>query len=337
MAKALPYLFENQSPERQEVQLTLRPRTGRPLTKAQRSFNRLVGRVEELRSQIAAETKTFDEALIYYGKHLHQRLQRQNDLQKDLVRLLAPYLYKKNLRNKNHRRILRTILSTLLSEIVFYDSGSLTGDLRAIFKQVHEIDFEKAQQQEIEVSRSEMKEMLDELGIDVDLSGLRPGMNHEELAAKLAELNATIKAEAEAAADEHSLGQRERRKSKRQLEREEQLRQTEEIQKRSIASIYKELAKALHPDLEPDADRKQHKVVLMQELTVAYRNNDLHTLLRLELEWLKREEGNLDRLTEEKLAVYNRALKDQVAELERELTSSSASSISHACGSRWSF
>jgi hypothetical protein len=36
---------------------------------------------------------------------------------------------------------------------------------------------------------------------------------------------------------------------------------------------------------------------VMQELTAAYRNHDLHTLLRLELEWIRREEGDLDRIT----------------------------------------
>ena len=58
----------------------------------------------------------------------------------------------------------------------------------------------------------------------------------------------------------------------------------------------------------------------MQELTAAYRNNDLHTLLRLELVWIQREEGDVARLTEEKLAIYNVVLKEQVVALERELS-----------------
>jgi hypothetical protein len=57
----------------------------------------------------------------------------------------------------------------------------------------------------------------------------------------------------------------------------------------------------------------------MQELTVAYRNNDMHTLLRLEMEWIQREEGDIERLTDEKVAIYNQTLKVQVQDLEREL------------------
>src|SRR5215475_12429220 len=319
MAKTQPFLFATETPETRESGLILTPRANRPLTKAQRAFNRLVARVEVLREQIAEETKLLDDALVYYGTHLHPRLQRQNELRKDLVRLLAPFLQKKNLRNDKHRKIMRTILADQLDEIVFYEGSLTDGDLRALFKQIHQIDVEKAHQLEIEETRSEMKEMLDELGIQIDLSSLRAGLNKQELAAKVAELAATIKHTAEAKTAEDFLRSSQRRKGKRQLEKEERLRQAEEIRKKSIATIYRELAKLLHPDLEQDPERRQQKIVLMQELTVAYRNNDLHTLLRLELTWIQRETGNLDRLTEEKLAVYNHALKDQVAELESQL------------------
>jgi len=65
-----------------------------------------------------------------------------------------------------------------------------------------------------------------------------------------------------------------------------------------------------HPDLEQDAERRRQKETVMQELTAAYRNHDLHTLLRLELEWIRREECDLDRMTEEKLAIYNSVFKE---------------------------
>ena len=57
----------------------------------------------------------------------------------------------------------------------------------------------------------------------------------------------------------------------------------------------------------------------MQELTVAYRQNDLHTLLRLEMEWIENEGSNIERLTEEKLGVYNEVLAGQVEGLEKRL------------------
>jgi curved DNA-binding protein CbpA len=84
--------------------------------------------------------------------------------------------------------------------------------------------------------------------------------------------------------------------------------------RRTIGAIYKQLAKVLHPDLEPDPEKRGEKLALMQQLTAAYRNEDLPSLLRLELEWLHREEGDLDRLTEEELKIYNAVLREQAGE-----------------------
>jgi hypothetical protein len=57
----------------------------------------------------------------------------------------------------------------------------------------------------------------------------------------------------------------------------------------------------------------------MQELTVAYQQNDLHTLLRLEMQWIENESGDIERLTEERLAMYNEVLREQVKGLENRL------------------
>src|SRR5205814_19571 len=65
---------------------------GRPLTKAQKTFNRLVGEIERLRSGLNEQVRRLDAALSYYGEHLHPRLQRQNALRKDIIRALMPFL-----------------------------------------------------------------------------------------------------------------------------------------------------------------------------------------------------------------------------------------------------
>jgi hypothetical protein len=100
---------------------------------------------------------------------------------------------------------------------------------------------------------------------------------------------------------------------------DKEVRTAEEARKRNIASIYKQLARVLHPDFECDGERRQEKVQLMQELTEAYRQKDLHTLLRLEMEWIENEGDDLDRLTKEKLGVYIEVLQGQVEGLEARL------------------
>jgi len=205
-------------------------------------------------------------------------------------------------------------LADELEQIIAEEGSLADDDLRMLFEHVHGVDFAQSEREGFEESRSVIEDIFADIGIDIDLDGLNPGMSEAEIAAKFAEMVGQI--------DQSFKSEMRRpghRKSKRQLQQEELMRSAEELRKKSIASIYKQLARALHPDLEPDDESRRRKVVLMQELTTAYRENDLHTLLRLELEWIQNEERDLDRLTDEKLRIYNEVLGEQVQELEQEL------------------
>ena len=318
MAAKQTSLFEDESFRRPEVRgLVMNSQPGRPLSKAQRAFNRLVTKVEELRAKLDREIHRLDKVLAYYGEHIHPRLQRQTALRKELVRALATFLDGNRLKQKSEQKMLRMVIGEQLNEIAGAEGTLMDEDLRGVFQRIHGVDFDEVEREEMEEMRSAMEEMFGEFGIGIDLSDLQPDMSDGELAAKAAEMAERIQQKAEQV--ECAFRPPARRKSKRQLEKEERARQAEQLRNKSIASIYRQLAKVLHPDLEPNADRKQTKGALMQELTAAYRNNDLHTLLRLELEWVEREQGDVERLTEEKLSIYNQVLKEQVYELGREL------------------
>lgn len=311
-------LFEDSQSrtEPESTGLTLVSRRGRALTKAQQTFNRLVAKIDELRLKMEREVRRLDEALAYYGKHLHPRLRRQTELRKGLVRALAAFLDDKRLKGKKTRTTLHQVMAHHLQEI-FFAEGSLADDeLRVLFERVHGQGFEEFEREEMEEARQQIESVFGDLGIEIDLSDIKPGMSQEAMAAKAAEMAHRFQQNAE---EERQSSSSPRRKTQRQMEKEERQRQAEELRKKTVASIYKQLARVLHPDLELDSTRKAQKQVLMQELTVAYGNNDMHTLLRLEMEWIQREEGNIERLTDEKLAIYNQTLKEQVQNLEQEL------------------
>jgi hypothetical protein len=109
-----------------------------------------------------------------------------------------------------------------------------------------------------------------------------------------------------------------RKKTKRQLAMEARAEEMEKARNRSFSAIYKQLARSFHPDLEQDETLKKEKEELMKQLTSAYEAKDLHTLLKLEAQWLSSNSANIQSLTEEKLSIYNAVLKEQVAELEVE-------------------
>jgi hypothetical protein len=316
MADNQTSLFDADTDDRRMTgDLVLRAQPNRPLTKAQRTFNRLVGKIETLRNKLAAETRRLDAALTYDVQHLHPRRLTLAALRKDLLRALGPFLDDPRLPRKRERKALEGIIADHLDALVQAEGSLADGDLRALFERVHRISFDRAEREGFEAVRSMMEEAFDEIGLDVDLSHIQPNSGEETLAAKAADMADRLQQQF----DEEAGARSDRPKSKRQSAKEMRLKQAEEIRKKSLATIYRQLAKALHPDLEPDPERRQRKVALMQELTSAYHDNDLHSLLRLELAWLQREEGDVERLTDEKLAVYNQVLKEQVDELQWEL------------------
>lgn len=91
--------------------------------------------------------------------------------------------------------------------------------------------------------------------------------------------------------------------------------------KKNIAELYKELAKMIHPDLEQDEQRRHLKAQLMQQLTAARENEDVHAML------LIRQEADAinGRAAEEKshslqvLKMYNSAMKKKLEQLRRKL------------------
>ena len=318
MASEQISLFEDSigRTEAESLSLTLVSSRGRSLTKAQRAFNRLVGEIEALRSNIERETRRLDEALAYYAQHLHPRLRRRTELRKEYVRALAVFIDGKGLKGKRVQATLYEIIAAELEELHFEEGSLADDDLGTLFERLHGRGFEEVEEEEIADARQEIESMLNDFGIELDLSELRPGVSDETLAAKAAEIANRVRG----AEEEWRSSNRPRRQTQRQMQKEEQLRQAEELRKKTVASLYKQLARVLHPDLELDPALREQKQALMQELTVAYRNNDMHTLLRLELEWIAREEGNLERLSDEKLAIYNQTLKEQVVDLQRKLT-----------------
>ena len=112
--------------------------------------------------------------------------------------------------------------------------------------------------------------------------------------------------------------QKPRKKSKKQLEAEEKLKNYEELKQRNLRSIYIGLAKVLHPDKETDENLKDFKDEIMKKVTKAYNEKDLATLLKLELEWTKKQNEHFNDLNEQTLEIYIEYFKDRVKELQND-------------------
>ena len=86
----------------------------------------------------------------------------------------------------------------------------------------------------------------------------------------------------------------------------------------SLRTLYRQLAKALHPDRETDPDARQQKTALMSEANAAYARKDYLTLVDIQQRAALASPADVATMSDDKLKSLTLLLKAQVADLERQ-------------------
>ncbi|WP_235184056.1 J domain-containing protein, partial [Hymenobacter sp. IS2118] len=107
---------------------------------------------------------------------------------------------------------------------------------------------------------------------------------------------------------------RARRKTKAQRAKEDAEQADQKQLETNAKTIYRQLARTHHPDLERDPEKQAGKTAQMQRITEAYEADDLYTLLQL-----LAESGPADADSDDVLARYTRALLQQQITLKQEM------------------
>ena len=105
-----------------------------------------------------------------------------------------------------------------------------------------------------------------------------------------------------------------RRKSKAQRAQETTAQADQKQLESNAKTVYRQLARTHHPDLERDPEKQAHKTAQMQRITEAYEADDLFTLLQL-----LAESTPADAESEDVLARYTRALLQQQVQLKQDM------------------
>jgi hypothetical protein len=108
------------------------------------------------------------------------------------------------------------------------------------------------------------------------------------------------------------------------LAREARRAEQAELTRRSLREVYLALARVLHPDTVADPAERDIREEAMKQATGAYRRSDLLALLRLELQWIRRESGEPRHFGDDTLRAYIRALRVQVGQMEDALAAQAA-------------
>ena len=116
---------------------------------------------------------------------------------------------------------------------------------------------------------------------------------------------------------EQAAAARAHRKTKAQRQQEAEAQAAHAAQKQlesNTKTIYHQLARTHHPDLERDPEKQAGKTAQMQRVIEAYEADDLYTLLQL-----LAESGPADAEADDVLARYTRALLQQQTTLKQEM------------------
>jgi hypothetical protein len=286
------------------------PKKGK-LSKEQLAFNKYSQKLEKLRKKITVDKVKFDKILDVYTSKVAPVQKSYGDSLSELATACYAILVNDKLSKVNKEKLSALILSNLNKAFQYIIPNQ---DIKTIYDALSPITYDQEEASQINDMKGMMEDMLkNQYGMDVDFSDVE--MNEESLARKLAEMQELF----ENLEKEQIGNTQSKKKTKREIEAEAKQKQAEELQKKSVRSIYMSLAKMLHPDLESDELLKVDKEEQMKKVTAAYQDNDLHTLLKLEIEIIHKQSESLDHLTDEKLKFINSVLKDQVSELEEEL------------------
>ena len=281
------------------------------LSKQQQTFNRLIKKIEKLQTDLEKTTHSLQQKLDFYLKHIYPLERKEIILLKQLAKSLYTFYKENHLFSKNDQTTLGEIISVQLHNIFHLEQAEPDDELKEIFKAVEKIDYDEAAKEGLDGMKQEMRSMLEDMEVDFNIDDMDREMTEEEILKKVEALKNQFRQQAKKAEPA--------KKTKKQLEKEAIEKQQEEARAKSINSIYKNLVKIFHPDLEQDPDLKLQKEELMKKLTTSYKSGDLHTLLKLELQWIQKEGTNVDKLTDDKLALYNESLKQQANDLEGEI------------------
>jgi hypothetical protein len=281
---------------------------GEKLSPLQRKFNNLVRRIEGLRASIAEETAVGDEILAYWAKELAPVLPEIAGTQIQLAFAIDKQASGFKLGVRQREAVGEAIVG-LLDEA--FNTVEAQDESAALYSRWSSTSFDEeleAQEQEaIDGLRMAFREGF---GIELDEETLAQGPE----AITEALLEHAKKSEGEFAGFSKP-----RKKTAKQIAKEEREKAAQEQATKGLRSLYLTLVKILHPDIEPDPALREIKERNMKELTRAYEAGDIHTILRLEMEWIASESAAGKSLPEEKLKAYIATLSSQVQDLEEEL------------------
>lgn len=288
--------------------LVLRAPEQAQLSPAQKRFNELLARIERLTHHVQRLQAWSDRHRHAHVQALYTAAQQMRALRKSLLLFLHDQLHSADLTAQQQRMArnkLRSLLDVLspLADPQVQALADLYGD--------DGLDQEEA---------AELAEAAERVRAKIEAALGQPIDNPSQYKTPEAMVAAGMRQwqRQQQADDERKAHKRAARKAKHKPVAD-QAEAPQADAKTTLRTIYRQLASALHPDREPDAQAREHKTALMSEVNAAYEKADLTTLMRLQMQVTQVDAKASSRLADDKLTAMCALLKEQVAALEEDL------------------
>ncbi len=288
--------------------LALRASEQTQLSPAQKRFNDLLARIEQLTHAVQRLQAWADQHRHAHVQALYQASQQTRALRKSLLLFLHDQLHSADL-TAQQQRMARNKLRSLVDLL----SPLADPQVQALADLYAQGDDDQDEAQELAEAAERVREKIEAaLGQPIE----NPSQYRTPEAMVAAGMRQWQRQQQ--ADDERKAAKRAARKAKNKPAQETaELQQTDA--KTTLRTIYRQLASALHPDREPDEPERQRKTALMSEVNAAYEKADLTTLMRLQMQVTQVDPGTNARMADDKLAAMCLLLKEQVTALEDDL------------------
>lgn len=299
------------------------------LTSAQSEFNELSRRTIKLKEKLASFPGKKHKIVTFYNEHDLPLIKTYNELVFNSICVLDAH-YESAVFNEDDKFDISGIILTRCSALV--------GDLRGLGEKEQKATNDLLRKHEI-IQSGLTAEKFDKLKVEellemyTTLIGLKPTAKMKkaksvEEALNLIEEYLISKKKKESNPLDADLSEvydpirqePETEPRRRATQAEFRSKMQEDQTKMSINTIYAELSKKFQPELEQDEARRAIKEERMKKSTEAYQNNDLATLLSMQVLCLEESiEANHADQPDTLLEEYNNVLREQLEELEKEL------------------
>lgn len=252
-------------------------------TKAQKEFNDALRKHKETLERNKEIEPLFQMVNETYLQDVLPELEKQKKLERTRFELMCSILLEEKLSfGKMQREFLRRYLLDICTDSILEDTtfyGKYRDELETKFERLERLRYKNQMESRIKNT----------FGIEIDLDDMnRTGFDSEEERESHEEKYREFREKYEEYRSDYFRGRgsqsNERKKTKSQSEKEKKILESERLLSTDINTLFKNLAKLIHPDKEQDPALREKKSKLMTKLSGARDNMNIAEILEIKLQ-----------------------------------------------------